>query len=347
MSPRNPNSPASVILPVLNEAVYIERCVRSLVENTYPSDKVEVLVIDGGSTDATREIVSRLNTQYPNVNLLNNPGRILAPGINIGIRSARGDVLIRMDGHAEVPPDFIAQNIAVLAEHPEAWCVGGPIESVSETYVGRGIAAAMMCPVGVGNAKYRLGNHEGPVDTILFGAYRKEVFEKIGLIDESLPRTEDDDLHFRIREAGGIFFLSPRIRSKYYVRPSLTKLWRQYYQYGYWRIATIRKHHRPTTLRQLIPLFFVLAWIGAFIADCLLYPSCWSLCTLAALYSLVLLAGAAYVALHQGLGAALPSLVVFPVLHFAYGIGSLVGIWRFVIRRGKGLTPVANTPLSR
>jgi glycosyltransferase involved in cell wall biosynthesis len=340
-------STASIILPVLNEAEHIERCVRSLMNNRYDRDKVEILVVDGGSTDNTLQIVNKLSEEDKRVRLINNPRRILAAGINIGIETSRGDVLIRMDGHAEAESDFIANSIEVLREHPEAWCVGGAITTISHDYMGRVIGATMSCLVGVGNAMFRLGDYEGYADTVAFGAYRKEIFEKIGKLDENLPRTEDDDLHFRIHQAGGKIYISRKIRSKYYARSSIAKLWSQYFQYGYWRIPTIMKHHRPATVRQIVPMIFIMGWIVFILGALIWQPVRYGLAFYAVSYIIVLLVGAALATKKFGFSAGIATPIVSPILHFSYGLGSLVGIWRFVIRQGKRAKPVSQTKITR
>ncbi len=337
----------SVILPVYNEADFIATCVRSLQENTYPREHVEILVIDGGSTDQTRAIVADLAATDPRIRLIPNPRKILAAGINVGVGHARGDVLIRMDGHATATPTFIERSIAGLHAQPAAWCVGGPITTISTTFIGRVIAACMSSPVGVGNARFRTGNYEGFVDTVAFGAYRRKTFETVGLLDENLPRTEDDDLHFRLHEAGGRIYMTPTIQSNYYARSSLAKLWRQYYQYGYWRIPTMMKHGRPATLRQVVPLIFVVTWIVLLSGAWLWWPLAWALGAFAAVYGLGLLLGALGVARKHGAALALPALLVFPILHFSYGLGSLHGIWSFKLFGGRYVGNVRDAKITR
>ena len=347
MSMSGANTFVAVIIPVLNESGYIERCLRSLMNNTYDRDKLEILVFDGGSADDTRQIVSDLAAEYPQIRLLDNPKKFISPAFNHGVRIARGDIIIRFDGHSEACPDYIQKNIEVLAEHPDAWCVGGPVQTVSENTTGKIIAAAMSCPIGVGNAHFRLGTHEGYVDTIMYGAYRKEALLKVGPVDESLVRTEDDDLHFRMIKAGGRFYLSQKIKSLYYCRGSIKKLWSQYYQYGYWRIPTILKHGQPATLRQIVPVLFVLGWLILIAAALLWPPAVYALLLFAALYVLTLLAGAALAIKKNGLKIGIATPLIFPILHFSYGLGSLAAIWHFLIRRRKLPRPPADEEHNR
>lgn len=337
----------SIIIPVLNESKYIERCLRSLMNNTYDREKVEILVFDGGSSDETREIVGRLAEEDSRLRLLNNQSRFQGAALNLGIKIARGQVIVRFDGHAEASPDYIQRNIEVLNEHTDAWCVGGPVKTVSKNKIGKVIAAAMSCPIGVGNARFRLGHYDGYVETVMYGAYKKEGLLKVGSVDEFLLCAEDDDLHFRMRKAGGKFYLSPKINSTYYCRENLGKLWIQYFRYGYWRIPTIIKHGRPATVRQVVPMMFVLVWVVLIIGGLCWRPGWYGLAAYAFLYMLVVLCGVVLVIKKSGLAVGLASPLVFAILHFSYGLGSLCGIWRFCIRGGKGAGEIGKLKITR
>lgn len=347
-NPSGPSGPAmpdrqggwprvSIVVAVRNEADFIERCLVSLLRGDYPRDRMEILVVDGMSTDGTRAIVERIARQDPRVRLLDNPRKIVACGVNTGILASTGEIITWLGGHAEYAPDFISRSVEALRAHPEAWCVGGPIHTVAEGYVGRTIAAAMSTPVGVGNAMFRLAGYEGYTDTATFASYWRWVFDKIGLFDEELVRNQDDELNLRVILAGGKIYLSPKIRSEYYPRTSLRKLARQYFQYGFWRIRTIQKHRQPATLRQIAPLCFVLAWLILLGLTLAWRPAAWMLATFACLYAVGLLLGALDVARRTGLKEAALAPIVFMILHFAYGIGSLRGlVWFIFLRRGGG-----------
>ncbi len=330
----------TVILPIRNEADFIERCLRSVLSGDYAADLLEIIVVDGMSDDGTREIVRRLASEEPRLRLLDNPARIVPHAMNKGIMESKGDVVVRVDGHAEVTPDFLRLSVATLQEHPEAWCAGGPVETVNSTLIGKAVAGAMTSPIGVGNAMFRLGSYEGPVDTIAFGAYWRWVFDKIGLFDEELVRNQDDELNLRVILGGGQIYMNPRIRSSYYARASLRKLARQYYQYGFWRIRTIQKHRQPATLRQIAPLVFVLAWMVLIIASVAWTPLSWGLIGIAGAYALGLFIGAVDVARRCGLIEGCLAPIVFAILHFGYGIGSLAGlVWFILLRRSPRKTP--------
>ena len=325
----------TVAVPIRNEAEFIEKCLRSVMESDYPADRMEILVVDGMSTDGTREIVRRLASEDQRVRLLDNPERIQNYALNKAIRESKGEIIIRVDGHAAVAPDFVSRSVRVLNERPDVWCAGGVLETVGSTYIGRVVSAAMSSPFGVGGANFRTGSSEGYVEAVPFGAHRRSMFDRIGLYDEQLLCNEDDELILRIIEAGGKQYRDPSIRSFYYPRHSLWKLARQYFRYGFWRIRTIQKHKRVAHLRQIVPLVFVLAWVVLLVGSMLWAPLWFATAGFAGLYLLALLAGAVDAARRKGLAAALLVPAVVAIMHFAYGLGSWHGIWSWVILKGR------------
>jgi glycosyltransferase involved in cell wall biosynthesis len=246
----------SVIIPVRNEEHFIARTLDGILRQDYPADSYEVLVADGMSDDGTRDVVAAYVRHDPRVRMIDNPEQVTPTALNAAIAAARGEILCRIDGHCEVAPDFISQNVTVLGEHPEAWIVGGPIVHDGLGIRGKAAAIAMSHPMGVGGASHRFPGFEGYADTVQFPAFRRWVFDRIGMFDETLVRTEDDELHYRVTQAGGRIFVSPKVRYVYYVRDRLGKLFRQYFQYSFWRIPVMRKHGTPTTVRQVVPLLF-------------------------------------------------------------------------------------------
>jgi len=337
----------TIIMPIRNEAHFIKRAIRSVLNNDYPAEKMEILIVDGMSNDGTREIIAGLSKEDNRIKLLDNPKRITPSAMNIGIKAARGDLFIRVDGHVEIPADFITNSIRCLHEHSEAWVAGGYIKTAAESFVGRAIAAAMQSPIGVGNSKFRLGDYEGWVDTLAFGIHHKWIVEKIGYFDEELVRNQDDEFNLRIILAGGKIWMSKAIQSTYFSRGSLYKLWKQYFQYGFWRIMTLQKHKRPASIRQLVPLLFVLSLLLLGLAGFLWKPFWITLIIAIALYVLALLIGALDVGRKSGWQYAPLAPVVFAVLHFAYGFGSLWGIVRFSILRASGLKNSKQMQMSR
>jgi succinoglycan biosynthesis protein ExoA len=337
----------SVIMPVCNEAQFIERSLGSVMAQDYPSDRLEILVADGMSDDATQAMVAAMADRDPRIRLVRNHGRIVSTGMNAALRESKGEVFVRIDGHCEIPADFIRKSVESLLENLDAWVVGGSWRTVSAGAFGRAIAAATQSPIGVGNAKHRLGNFEGWVDTVPYGAHHRWVLDRVGFFDEQLVRNQDDEFNLRIRLAGGKIWMSKDIQSTYYSRASLGKLWRQYFQYGFWRIRTIQKHRRAATVRQTIPLQFVASLLLLAMLTPLWIGFAWLLLAEAALYAAAVLYGSLDILRRAGLKSALLGPIVFPVLHFGYGLGCLWGIVRFMLLQGAGLPKPETFAMSR
>jgi len=315
----------SVVIPVRNEEAFIERALDGILAQDYPADRMEVIVADGMSDDRTRDIVLRYAQQHPQIRLVENRGRVTPAGLNAAIAAARGEIIARIDGHCTVATDFITENVRLLEEHSEAWIVGGPMVHRGTGAFGEAVAMAMSHPAGVGMATHRFAGFEGYVETVQFPAFRRWVFDRIGLFDTTLVRTEDDELNYRVLQAGGKMFVSPRVRYVYFVRDRMSHLFWQYFHYSFWRIPVLRKHKRPTTVRQIVPLLFfaVLAMLliaGAWLRQPLLAF------TLPALYgAALLLLGASFV---PRLGVRAASLVPLAMLtmHVAYATGLGYGL---------------------
>jgi glycosyltransferase involved in cell wall biosynthesis len=326
MAPGDPS--VSVIVPIRNEGGYVEDCLRALLtQNNLPAS-FEILVVDGMSDDDTRDKVRALAAHEPRLCLIDNPARIVSSALNLGIAQARGDVIIRVDGHTRVAPDFIRQNLALLAEHPEAWSVGGPIAHRGKTTFARGVAAAMSSRLGVGGARHRREDYEGYAEGAVFPAFRRDVFAKVGLFDEQLVRNQDDEFNFRITSNGGKIYISPRVRHDYYVRGTLGGLARQYAQYAYWKVAVMRKHRRVIAARHLAPAAFVVGAPACALAAVVLPPPlAWLALVPLAGYG-ALLAGvfAGAFARDKSLAVAASAVVATVGMHVAYGVGTLAGI---------------------
>jgi glycosyltransferase involved in cell wall biosynthesis len=323
----------TVILPIRNEARYIARCLEAVLTQDYALNKMEVLIVDGMSEDGTREICSQFANRKSQIaiRVLNNPERIVPTALNRGIRAARGDVIVRVDGHAVIAPDYVRRCVEVLAR-VDADCVGGAIRTIGETWIARGIALAQSSPFGVGNAAFRYSDHAQYVDTLAFGAHRREVFDRIGLFDEELVRNQDDEFNFRLIRAGGKIWLDPEIRSEYFSRASLRGLWKQYFEYGFWKVRVIQKYHRPASWRHLVPVTFVLALGASVVVSALAQSPLWFLLVIAP-YALASLIASLWIAARKG-WQYLPVLpLAFAAMHLAYGIGFVAGIIRFGLSR--------------
>jgi succinoglycan biosynthesis protein ExoA len=314
----------SVIVPVRNEARTVEACLYSIAAQTYPRDRLEVLVVDGMSDDGTPQIVSRFAAESTvDARLLRNPRRLPAAAMNLALDAARGDIIVRLDGHAAAAPDFLARSVALL-EDSGADCAGGVIESVGDTPAGEAIALAMASRFGVGGARFRTGGEAGPADTVAFGAYRRDVFARIGRFAEDIEGGEDDEFNYRLLDAGGRIVLDPAIRSRYLVRGDLRSLWRQYFRYGRAKPEVLRRHPAQARLRQLAPPAFVLALgAGAVIAP---RAGLAPLRALAAAYAVAAAGASLLAALPAGKPRALPRLpAAFACMHVAYGLGFWAG----------------------
>jgi glycosyltransferase involved in cell wall biosynthesis len=249
----------SVIMPVRNEAAYIEQAVKSLLENDYPADRMELIVVDGASEDKTRELVSKMAERDKRIKLLDNPQRIVPPAMNMGIAAAEGKYIVRVDAHAEYAADYIRSCVEVL-ERTGAGVVGGYMETrvLGETVTARTIAAATSSPFGVGGSKFRIGGtEEQEVDTVPFGAFRREVFEKVGQYHPLLVRNQDIELSTRIRNAGFKIIISPKIKLTYYNRPTFSSLRHQCWANGLWNAYTLWLTGGGLRPRHLIPAVFV------------------------------------------------------------------------------------------
>ena len=314
----------TIIMPIRNEARYIARALHAVLAQDYPADKMEIFVVDGMSEDGTRAIVTAMAVGEPRVQLMDNPERIVPTALNRGVRAAHGEIIIRVDGHAVIAPDYLRRCVETLAA-VDADCVGGPIQTVGETPRACGIALAQSSPFGVGNAAFRYARTARYVDTLAFGAYRRKVFDHIGLFDPELVCNQDDEFNLRLIRAGGKIWLCPTIQSTYYARASLGRLWRQYFAYGFWKVRVLQKHGRPASWRSLVPVTFVGALLTTAGLSVLVPPYPWLLAVLLP-YSLVVLGASLWLAAHHGWQYAPLLPLSFMTLHLGYGLGFLGGL---------------------
>jgi glycosyltransferase involved in cell wall biosynthesis len=334
-----PRPKITVIVPCRNEAAHIRHFLEGLLAQDLDGFEWEAIVADGMSDDGTREILEEYARKEPRIRVIENRGRIVSTGLNEAIRAARGEIIVRMDVHTEYARDYVRRCVEVL-EEIGADSVGGPWTAQADGCLARAIAVAFQCPFGAGTARSRRVSYEGPVDTVYLGCWRKSTFERVGLFDETLVRNQDDELNLRIVRAGGVVWQSPRIRSWYKPRGSLRALFRQYFQYGFWKVAVIRKHKLPASWRHLVPGLFVLANVAL--------PGLWAVGRLAGAAWLAEPARALWLAQAAAYGVAcaaasilaarkqwrlLPLLpVVFATYHVSYGLGFLAGVGHFILR---------------
>lgn len=321
----------SVIMPVRNEEKAIRQSVGAVMRQDYPRELMEIIVVDGMSTDKTRELLAELKAQDERIRVLDNPGRIMAKGFNIGFKQARGEVIVMMGGHAEMCPEYVSTCCRLLSQRL-AECVGGTLETVSQTPEAEAISAALTSRFGVGSVAFRLGTNEHRyVDTVAFGAYRREAINGAGVLDEEFVRNQDDEFNHRLRKLGARILLAPEIHCRYYSRSSLSGLWRQYFNYGLWKVRVLQKHPRQMQVRHFVPALFVSALGFFLLTSSLSRFTKFAFVGLCGLYLAANLAASVQVALkNRRRWWLLPSLpVIFAVLHFSYGCGFLLGLVRF------------------
>ena len=322
----------SIILPVRNEENFINNSIEAILTQDYPSEQISIIIVDGMSIDGTRLIVQEYQAQNPNIILLDNPFFIAPIGLNIALQQVKGEIIIRVDGHCVIAPDYISKCV----EHIQKYSVdgvGGPMQSIGESPMASVIALGMSSLFGVGNSFFRTTQGKTMlVDSVPFPAYTRQIIEKVGLYDEELVRNQDDEYNYRIREAGGKVLLASDVKSKYFSRGSLKKLWKQYFQYGYWKVRVLQKHPRQMSLRQFVPPTFVASLILTFVLA-LFIPVFWIIFTgIAGVYLLANLLASILTAAKKGWRHLLLLPLVFAILHISYGLGFLVGLVKFANR---------------
>jgi len=315
----------TIAMPAYNEERYIEACIVSVQAQDYPHDLIEILIADGRSTDMTRDILARLSADDPRIRVVDNPARLQAAGLGLLVKESTGDIIVRMDVHAEYAPDYVRKCVETL-ERTGADNVGGAQRARARTPFQRALCAALASPLGVGGARYRSADAEGFVDTVFLGAFRRRVFETIGLWDPGAITNEDAELNQRILDAGGQIYLSRDIVVHYFPRDSFRTLAKQYFRYGRGRARTLLKLGRFPTLRPLLP-FGLVAGAAAMIA----LPPLWPLVPAAAA-TYALATGAEAVRVGGKLGpAAVPIIwAIFPVLHVSHGLGFAAGLLQYL-----------------
>jgi succinoglycan biosynthesis protein ExoA len=324
----------TIIAPALNEREHVDAFVADLAAQDF-SGEIEIFVADGGSTDGTRErILESAGARGLALTIIDNPRGIVAPGLNACISAATGELIVRLDCHSRYPADYVSRCVEA-AEATDAWNVGGTYEAQGRTLFERAVACALASPFGGVNWTRSSGSRS-ETDTVYLGAFRPIAFERAGLYDESLVRNQDDELNLRIRRAGGKVVHDPAITSTYTPRGSLRRVWKQYEEYGYWKVVVMRKHRQLTGARSLAPAGFAVH-LGALASLAIVSRGARRLLVAdVALYGLAATAFATRAVKQKGEPLCLvPTIVaVFPTFHLGYGSGMVLAGIQSVRRSG-------------
>ena len=314
--------PVSIVIPTFNEEGFIDQCLQSLLSGSYPAELLEILVVDGGSEDKTRDQILEIAKQHPSIRILENKKKIVPAAVNLGVAQAQHDIILWLGAHAKYDHDYITNSVRCLTSN-HCVGVGGVISPLGITDTGKAIARATMSRFGIGNAKYRLAKSKQVVETLFGGCWYKDTFLEVGGFDESWVRNQDFEFNYRLRKQGDLI-LDPSIKCQYFCRNSLSGLTRQYFQYGFWRIQTMLRYPNSIMLRQLAPIGLVVVLFFSVIL--LLFKSSTGLLVPVA-YSLGILAASILASSREG-GAKqfFLLLIIFPILHLAWGVGAIWGL---------------------
>lgn len=320
-SPRKPR--VSVIVPCYNEEATIQLLLDAVYRQTFPRQEIEVVIADGQSSDQTRQRICEFQRDHADliVRLIENPQRTIPAALNRALQAARGEIVVRLDAHSAPRPDYVARCVAAI-EAGLGDNVGGvwEIHPGGSNWQARAIAAAAAHPLGVGDAHYRYGESARIVDTVPFGAYRRNLVDKIGLYDESLLTNEDYEFNVRVRQAGGKVWLDPSIRSVYFARPDFRQLARQYWRYGFWKARMLRRYPGTIRWRQALPPAFVLSLL-TFLALAVWFPiAAWLFMIESTTYALFLISVGVHIGIKKRDGALIPGVpLAIAIMHLAWG----------------------------
>jgi len=329
----------SVVIPLRNEAATIGALLDGVLAQDYPPVRLEVLVVDGDSSDDSAAIVAAYAARDARVRLLHNPRRVVPTALNLAIRAARGEIICRVDAHTRIAADYVHIGVETL-RRTGADNVGGPMHAVGGGWFGDAVAAATASRFGIGSY-FHYGTEEREVDTVYLGMWPRQVFERIGLFDEELVRNQDDEFNYRLRKAGGRIVLTPAMHSWYQNRQSVAGLLRQYYQYGQWKVRVLQKHPRQMSWRHFVPPLFVATLGSLAVLSAVGAPAAASARALFGVYAAAVLVVSGRLAARRGVGAWLATALAFASIHAAWGTGFLNGLITFA---GRWRTPDAVPP---
>lgn len=327
----------TAVVPCRNEDRFIAKCLQSLVDMRYPIDRLEVIIADGMSEDGTRAIVRDFTSRHPHMRLLDNPGRILASAWNVGIRNARGEIVVALNAHTSFDPDYIATCVTYLRNYPDAAYVGGIVRTLpqDDTPLGRSLAVAVSHRFGVGGSRFRTGISEPEwADTAAFGGYRREIFDEIGLFNEDLVRSQDMEFHLRFKKAGKRILLVPAMVGHYYTRTKVKDYLRFCFINGHWLTLPLKYSPHMLSVRHSVPMAFVLGLFGTLLAGVIDPRGWWLFAAIAGSYAVANLAASVSIAVERRDARYLLFMPwAFTALHVLYGIGAIAGLAQAVASR--------------
>ncbi|MEH7356284.1 glycosyltransferase family 2 protein [Neobacillus drentensis] len=328
ISDRNQDIIVSMVMPVYNEERYIDDCIQSLMKQDYPQESIEWIFVDGCSKDRTKEIIEKFKKKYPYlIKVYENPNKTVPFAMNIGIKASVGKYIIRLDAHSEYASDYISKCVYYL-ETTDADNVGGVAETKSRGYIGNAIALMLSSKFGVGNSQFRTNGKSGYVDTVPFGAFRREVFDNYGLYDERLTRNQDNEMNYRIRKNGGKIYMAEDIHLAYYCRDSIKGIVDMAVKNGKWNVITSKLCPGAMGVRHFIPFVFLLS---IFIMPLLTIMVPFIGCLFAIEIGLYFLLNIAFSIKAAPQVKFTPLLfILFPIFHLSYGFGSLLGLTKEV-----------------
>lgn len=324
----------SLIIPIYNEEKYINGLFETILNQDYDSSKIELILVDGGSKDSTIEKIKKFlsNTDIKYI-LLSNPKKITPISLNIGIKKSSNDIIIRLDAHSKYPKQYISKCVYYINEIKDADNVGCLIDTKSEGVVGNSIAYVLSSKFGVGNSNFRTNSDSGYVDTVPFGTFRRELFEKIGYFDERLIRNQDSEFNHRILKNGGKIYLFNDIKITYFPRNTIPKLIKMAYMNGKWNIYTTYLIPGSMKFRHFIPLMFVLSIIFGVLSVLLE----WHIFAYLFLFEIILYAFLT-ICFSIKSGSFIKfvlCILIYPLFHISYGVGSLIGIFMTLMNKGE------------
>lgn len=322
----------SVVIPCRNEVAYIEECIHAIYSNILLEEVIlQVFVVDGMSNDGTRDAVLSLCSVYPTLVLIDNPKKLTPFAFNIGILAREFDFVQIVGARHVLSKNYISCCLKKLASDTSIWCVGGKIINEYINIDGRVIATAMGTTFGMGLGNFRTLEKSGFTDTVTSPMYPSWVFNKIGYFDEELIRNQDDDFNYRVTNAGGKIYFDTEISLKYYVRGNFKNLWKQFFQYGYWKVYVNKKHKAVTTFRQLIPPLFV-AYLFLLIFTPLVSLVFFGVVVIPFVLYLLMAFYFSFKVVKKDNGISFFKVFqTFPILHLSYGLGYLRGILEFLV----------------